>query len=263
MPDQAQDLRRLPLADVPTASARSAMRPILLAVAGGKGGVGTTAAAWDMAQSFQRAGIKTLWIDADPRGGDAAMHCGIEERYALSDWLTDRRRFDEVAEAAPCGVRLIAGACWSEELPDGMNPADRLIERLGASGVGADLAIVDVGNCPNRAAQRISRSADGLVIVANSDPRAIVGAYTAVKVLTRRGCPRVQAEPKAGCRPLGVFLKVSGTLNVQEKRRTQDRLHRACHRLLGIDLAEENALPSFIQWMRECRKVSLQPEKKE
>ena len=72
MLDQAHDLRRLATECRPTA-ARSAGRPRLLALTGGKGGVGTTTMAIRLATTLTQAGQRTLLVDADPRGGACSV----------------------------------------------------------------------------------------------------------------------------------------------------------------------------------------------
>lgn len=109
MLDQAYDLRRLTMQHSGPASPDAGQRPALLAVAGGKGGVGTTTAAVKLAEALTQAGQRTLLIDADPRGGNAAMLCGIEERYSLADVLSGRRRLADAVETAVSGLRLMAG----------------------------------------------------------------------------------------------------------------------------------------------------------
>jgi len=102
---------------------------------------------------------------------------GIEERYSLADLLTGRRRWDEVVETAPGGLRLIAGACWADEFADGSTAADLLLERLQDRECTADAVVVDVGNYPSRAMQRIGRSADALLVVTTCDTPAVAGAF--------------------------------------------------------------------------------------
>ena len=104
MPDQAYDLRQLAthrqharegvrhrLCEAPSGPFRQTVpgtfagRPALLAVAGGKGGVGTTTVALGLARALARTGKRIMLVDADARGGDAAMLCGIEERSTLAN----------------------------------------------------------------------------------------------------------------------------------------------------------------------------------
>ncbi len=109
MLDQAHDLRRLAIERSRPMTADSTARPTLLAVTGGKGGVGTTTIAINLATALAAAGKRPLLVDADPRGGDAALWCDIQERYTLADLLAGRRTWAEVIEPAAGGVRLVAG----------------------------------------------------------------------------------------------------------------------------------------------------------
>lgn len=109
MLDQAHDLRRLAIHGCPPALSHAPQRPALLVVTGGKGGVGTTTVSLKLAEVLTRAGKRVLLVDADPRGGNAALLCGIEERHSLADVLAGRSTLAEAVETAPGGVQLIAG----------------------------------------------------------------------------------------------------------------------------------------------------------
>ncbi len=119
MLDQAHHLRRLTSAYGRPETVDTTARPTLLTVTGGKGGVGTTTIAINLATALAAAGKRPLLIDADPRGGDAALRCRIQERYTLTDLLAGRRTWAEVTERAPGGVQLVAGARWSDDLYTG------------------------------------------------------------------------------------------------------------------------------------------------
>ena len=63
----------------------------MIVVAGGKGGVGTTTLAVELALAMSRRHRRTLLVDA-ARGGDAAITCGIEPRHSLADVLAGGAR---------------------------------------------------------------------------------------------------------------------------------------------------------------------------
>ena len=236
MLDQAYDLRRLAKPDGRPELPRVAERPALLAVTGGKGGVGTTTVALRLAEALTQAGRRALLVDADPRGGNAALLCGIEEERSLADVLAGRHTWVEAAETGPGGIRLIAGARWSEDLGHGAPAAaERLIELLGDNSSQADVVVVDVGNSPGRAVRRICRRADAIVVVTTSDTPAVAGTFAAIRALAHPG--RNQDGIDAAAPDFSVYVWVNRAPTARDAAQVYGRLVRACRRLLGIEIA--------------------------
>ncbi len=243
MLDQAHDLRRLAMHDGRRQAPPAAARPSLLVVTGGKGGVGTTTVALELAKEVAQAGRRVLLVDADPRGGNAALLCGIEERHSLADVLAGRHTWAEAAEAAPGGIRLIAGARWSGDLGHGSPAAvERLTELLRDDSSQTDVAVVDVGNSPGRAVQRICRMADAIVMVTTGDTPAVVATFAAIRALA---LPRRNQDGIDAAEPGEViYVRVNRAPTTRDAQRVYNRLARACRRLLGIEIAKYSDIVS-------------------
>jgi flagellar biosynthesis protein FlhG len=240
--DQAHDLRRLALHRSRPETVRVVDRPKLLAVVGGKGGVGTTTIAIGLAGTLIQAGRRTVLIDADPSGGSIALRCGAEERHTLTDLLVGRRGWNEVIETAPGGIPVVAGARRSDDLGD-RTPvaAELLLELLNDPSLEADAAVVDVGNALGRAEQRICRAADAMVMVTTSDAEAVVGTFEAIKRLACFG----------GGRNVPLHLVVNKVRTLRAATIVRYRLGRACRRLLGVNLVEMGFDPQIVPAKRE------------
>ena len=78
----------------------AAKRPLpepgqVFAFVGGKGGIGTTTLAVNVATTLARAASPTLLIDLHVAYGDAAVFLGIEPRFSVADALENVNRLDE------------------------------------------------------------------------------------------------------------------------------------------------------------------------
>src|SRR5271166_291683 len=102
MSDQATELRAL-VRQVATAHAPVAARPRRIVVFGGKGGVGTTTIAVNLAVALAQQAEGSLLCDA--AGGDATVQCRLEPRGTLADVLAGTRTLTQVMRAGPGGVR--------------------------------------------------------------------------------------------------------------------------------------------------------------
>jgi flagellar biosynthesis protein FlhG len=235
MLDQADDLRRLAMDRSRPKSVQAVSRPTLLAVAGGKGGVGTTTVAIGIAAGMTRAGNRTIVIDADPRGGDVALRCGLEERYSLADLLNYRQTWADVVEASPSGVRLVAGARWADDFnARSSSAADRLLELLADCSPEADTVVVDIGNMPGRAGQQICQAADAIVMITTTETSSVLGTFATIKTLA--SIAKNFGGHGAADTTLPLHLLVNMAPTVQDAEQVQYRLSRACRRLLGIEL---------------------------
>jgi flagellar biosynthesis protein FlhG len=227
MLDQAHDLRQLATRCKPAETPRRSARPALVVVAGGKGGVGTTTVALELAAAVSKAGRRTLLIDADSRGGDVALLCGIEERYTLADVMAGRRSWNEAVCAGPAGVRVVVG---ERDWHDDRNPAaaaGHFLDQFEHQDTAAEVALIDVGNRLDAVTSYVCRRADAVVMVTTGGVASVVGAFAAIKSLL--------ASCNGNGRP-SLQLLVNMTSSARVAEIVYYRLARTCRRVLGVDL---------------------------
>ncbi len=234
MLDQAHDLRRLATHYNRAESPRCGGRPALVVVAGGKGGVGTTTVALGLAASVAKVGRRTLLIDADSRGGDVALLCGIEERYALADVLTGRRTWNEAVCAGPAGVGIVVGQRGWHDCRNSAITATHLLEQLDHQDIPAELVIMDAGSAFDGVVQHICREADAVVMVTTGSVASVVGTFAGIKTLVSGFCPG-SVQPR-----LHLLVNMAPTARVAEV--VYYRLARTCRRVLGIELQSAGEL---------------------
>jgi len=225
MHDQANDLRRLVRDCAATEAYAIQSRPNLAMIASGKGGVGTTTIAVNLAVAAARAGLQTVLVDADQDGGDVGILCGLQERYTIADALSGRRTVSEVLRPGPVGLRVLPGVWGLERLSDyPAAAAKRLLGQINCLGNPADLVVLDAGNGLSNTIRPLWQAADLILQVTTAEVPSIIDTYAAIKTLL--------ANENVG----QIHALVNRAPNVEVAQNVQGRLARACRRFLGIQL---------------------------
>ena len=161
----------------------------IISVASGKGGVGKSVVAGNLAVLLARRGKRVILADMDVGGADLHILFGLfHPPLTLTDFLS--RRVDSLeAVAQPLeicpGLRLIVGT--GETLATANMPyakKKRLIRRLKE--VDADLVVVDVGAGTSYHALDFFLMADLQLAVATPDPTSVLDLYRFIKLAAIR-----------------------------------------------------------------------------
>lgn len=154
-------------------------RPRILAVGGGKGGVGKTFLTANLAASLARAGQSTIVVDADLEGANLHTCLGVPPpRVSLADYVSGRE--DDLAKLlcdTPLpGLRLIAA---TEPHLASAQPSHQRRERLidALSRLPAQWVVVDLGAGIAPALIDYFLGADDGIVVMTAEPTAVENAY--------------------------------------------------------------------------------------
>lgn len=232
MHDQANKLRRLVRDHAATDAPLPEPRPGLAILTGGKGGVGTTTIAVNLAAAMARGGRRTVLLDADPRGGDVATLCRLQQRYTLDDVLSGRRSIPQVLQAGPGPIRVVPGDWGRQRRSDYPAAVDeRLLGQLQRLGAECDLVVVDAGNNPGAVTPRWWRDADLILVLTTAETASILGAYASIKAVAESG------------KPESIHTLVNRSPGAEIAEDVHGRLARACRRFLGIPLQNAGHVP--------------------
>jgi flagellar biosynthesis protein FlhG len=180
--DQAQSLREL-------VSHRNAGRPPLRVVAmtSGKGGVGKTHIACNLAVLAARGGQRVLVLDADLGLANADIVLGVAPHHHLGHLLDGSVPLDDILAEGPAGVRILAASSGVQELTR-LDDAQkmRLVTALDVIEDRFDLVIVDCGAGIGDNVLFFAGAAQEALLVISPEPTSLTDAYATVKVLSQQ-----------------------------------------------------------------------------
>lgn len=158
-----------------------------LAVTSGKGGVGKTSLAVNLALASAQAGRRTCLVDGDLGLANVDVLLNLHPRHSLREVVTKGMSLDEVTVRGPAGLEIIPAASGVEALANlGEASRQRLVDRLQSRASHADLTILDTGAGLSRTVLALTLAADEVLVVTTPEPTALTDAYAMMKVLTRR-----------------------------------------------------------------------------
>jgi len=203
MPDQADGLReRVRACPGPAAVADPPPRGPRPAAAGarslvftsGKGGVGTSNLALNLAIALGQAGRRVVLVDADLGLANIDLLCGLAPAHDLGDVLAGACALSEAVVDGPAGVRVLPGAHGMRTPPEalGGGPA-RLAAELAGLEAGADYLIVDAGSGLGPGIATLAAAADEVVVVTTPEPASVADAHAAIGRFRRLPGVRLRA----------------------------------------------------------------------
>lgn len=188
----------------------------VLGIASGKGGVGKSALAVNLALAAAGTGASTLLIDGDLGLANADLLMGLVPARDLGDYAEGRCAFEAALASGPGGLELLvvggraAGVAALERGLWGV-PGDALAARID----GRSLTVLDLGAGIGAGVIELARHCDPVWLVATPEPTSLADAYTTAKQLWER-------DPA---------LHLELVVNRAADRAAGERTHRALDRL--------------------------------
>ena len=210
----------------------SSHRSWSVAVTSGKGGVGKTSLAVNLALALARAGERTHLVDGDLGLANVDVLLNLHPRLSLREVIAEGKPLEDIIVHGPAGLDVIPAASGVEALADlGGKARQLLLSELQSLSLRADVTILDTGAGLSGTVLALTLAADEVIIVTTPEPTAITDAYAMVKVLTRR-------------RPgLPLQLVVNLAEHAAQAREVHGHLERIIQRFLGREVPLAGWIP--------------------
>jgi len=171
------------------------MNPVqVIAVTGGKGGVGKTNVSVNLGVALCKLGRRVTLLDADLGLANVDVLLGLKPRRNLSDVLAGEATLAEVVVPGPCGLRIVPAASGTQAMVQlGAREHAGLITAFSEIAHQMDVLIVDTAAGIADEVISFLRAAQEIVVVVCNEPTSITDAYALIKVLnTHYGIKRVR-----------------------------------------------------------------------
>ena len=171
------------------AGIRSAVKPgpvQVIAVTGGKGGVGKSCVAVNLATALARDGKRVLVLDGDLGLANVDVLLGVTPRYTLEHVLDGRCTLEEAILETRQGFRIIPAASGVARLAE-LSTREHLglVQAFSNLTTGLDVLIVDTAAGIADGVRQFCQAAQQVLVVLRDEPASLTDAYALVKVLRR------------------------------------------------------------------------------
>jgi flagellar biosynthesis protein FlhG len=189
----------------------------VIGIASGKGGVGKTVIAVNLAIALQLTGKRVMLLDGDLDMANAHIALGTKCAHNLSHFLSGEKTLQEIIATTFAGVRLVAGASGFQHLSAvSQKQAASIVHAFSDLEEELDYLIVDLpaGVAPITLA--FMTACRRRFIVVRDDPLSIADAFATIKVLMQDyGLDEI-------------YLLPNGMKSQQEGRLLFDRMNQTC-----------------------------------
>jgi flagellar biosynthesis protein FlhG len=231
----------------------NATRPVkVIAVTGGKGGVGKTTVSVNLAVSMAAQGRHVMLLDADLGLANVDVLLGLHTRFDLGHVIKGECPLEDAIVTGPHGLQIVPAA-------SGVKRMANLTEFEHAGIVRAfsdlyhrvDVLVVDTAAGLHNSVTAFSQAAHHVVVVVCDEPASITDAYALIKVLSREhGVQRFQ-------------ILANQTRRSGEGADLFQKISRVCDRFLTVGLEFAGCVP-FDDYLRravqrQCAVVDAYP----
>jgi flagellar biosynthesis protein FlhG len=232
------------------AGIRAAVKPSpvqVIAVTGGKGGVGKTSVAVNLAAALAGQGKRVLLFDGDMGLANVDVLLGLTPRFTLEHVLDGRCTLEEAVVESPLGFRVLPGASGVARLSE-LSTSEHLglVQAFSHLTAGLDVLVVDTAAGIADSVRQFCQAAQQVLVVLRDEPASLTDAYALIKLLNRNH----------GVRRFRILANMSPTQGAGDC--LFRKLERVTNRFLDVVLEYAGEIPedSFVRSaIREQRAV--------
>ncbi len=209
----------------------------IITITSGKGGVGKSNLAVNLAIALAEYKKKTILLDADLGLANIDVILGISPQDNLASVIFGEKNISEIICNGPRGIRIIPGGSGMHELANLKEwQLERFMTKLSHLEGTADYLIIDTGAGLSNTVLSFALSAEEIIVVATPEPTSLTDAYGLIKTTREE---RYQGK---------IYVIVNRVLSPAEAQTAFSKLQTAVRRFLDYKIY-------YIGYVREDCKV--------
>ena len=212
----------------------------VIAVTGGKGGVGKTSVSINLGIALAQRGRRPVLLDADLGLANVDVLLGLTPKRNLADVLAGECELTDILLDGPGGIRIIPASSGTQSMVtlNSMQHAG-LIHAFSELTGSLDTLIIDTAAGISESVVSFVRAAQECLVVVCDEPSSITDAYALIKLLNRDyGMDRFH-------------IVANQVRSPQEGRNLYIKLSQVCDRFLDLTLYHDGDIP-YDDMVRKC-----------
>jgi flagellar biosynthesis protein FlhG len=158
----------------------------VIAVTGGKGGVGKTNVSVNLAMALGDLGRRTVLMDADLGLANVDIMLGLRPKLNISDVLDGKCRLTDIMLNVNDHVRIVPASSGTQEMTSlSAHEHAELIYAFNDVEEELDVLIIDTAAGISDSVVSFIRAAQEVLVVVCDEPTSITDAYALIKLLNR------------------------------------------------------------------------------
>lgn len=256
MQDQAQQLRNVikqrNIKTTVTPKVKAKAR--VLTITSGKGGVGKSNLAVNLAIQLRKSGKRVIIFDADIGLANVEVMFGTIPKYNLGDLVYRGKKLSEIVMEGPMGVGFVSGGSGIAGL-NHLTAAqiDRLVDELGTLDELADVIIIDTGAGISDSVLKFVVSSPEVLLVTTPDPSSITDSYSLLKILYQ--------QPEFEPQETKIRFVANKVASIEDGEALYEKMRLVVSKFLGGDLQYLGMVPldlALEQAVQKQQVVSLE-----
>ena len=165
----------------------TAVHPVrVIAVTGGKGGIGKTNVSVNLSMSLAKLGRRVVLLDADLGLANVDVLLGIEAKRNLADVLSGDCSLEDIMVEGPAGIRIVPASSGVRSMTS-LTPQQHsgIIQAFSDLDDQLDVLVVDTAAGISESVTSFVHAAQEALVVVCNEPTSITDAYALIKVLNR------------------------------------------------------------------------------